>query len=178
MTPVGWAALGSFWHERGYLQEGWTGVAPGCSSPYCRRLERPGGSRSPERGGLELWQALAESAQVAACFHRLGELAHMRGNYVRAADLLNQAVARARAAGDRLTEAAALGSLGRVALDQDDLDLAANGTHQALEICRELDWPRGIADALNEIATSASTVATEAGVGLLGGSSDSTSSTG
>lgn len=121
-----------FWEVRGYIREGrnWIG----------RALE------VCPTGDLESLGVLHRDA---------GRLARAQGELDEARTHHNQALAAARAAGNRNLEALVLKDLGVVALEDKDLAEARSLSEQALAMARELDNKVCLAEALNNIGVLA-----------------------
>ncbi len=126
------AALGQFWEVRGHLGEGqgW--------------LERAL-SRWPEA------PAPARSGALSAA----GSLAYVRGEYERAATLLEESLSVRRALEDRPGVALSLHKLGRVEHYRGDFERAAALYDESLAIRRALGDARGVAWSLNSSAVLA-----------------------
>ena len=126
------ASLWRFWNVRGYLTEGrdW--------------LERTlaVADRTPSR---ELTRALSGAWM----------LAEAQGDYNRALDLHNEALAAARAIDDTWGVGQSLNNLGNIAHDQGEFDKATGYHEQALSIFRELGDRRGMGMALANLGVLA-----------------------
>jgi predicted ATPase/DNA-binding SARP family transcriptional activator len=127
------AALWWFWWARGYVREG--------------------------RDWLEQALAASDDAPVdvrARALHGAGALAEAQGDYERAEQLHEEALALYRVAGDQEGIADALTSLGQMARDHGDYDGAVRLLDEALATCRAAGDRRGTAYALIELGTVAS----------------------
>jgi non-specific serine/threonine protein kinase len=124
---VTWA-LSRFWFLRGHLAEG---------QRWLEAAIAQGEGGSPE--------ARAQALNAAATF------AGRRGDYGRAAALLEASLALQQALGDRAGSAKVLGNLGIVAQEQGDLPSAAARYARSLALYTELDDRAGMAIALNNL---------------------------
>ena len=126
------AALYSFWHTRGYLQEGREWLQ--------KLLATPGGSVSIR----------------AKVLHRAGMLAFRTGDQPAARALFENALASARTLGDKRQIAAALLGLGRlIALRQGDYAAGHRLFDEGLTIARELGDRRSEGSAIHCLAALA-----------------------
>ncbi len=126
------SALYSFWHTRGYVQEGreW----------FQRLLAAPGGS-APIR---------------AKALHRAGMLAFRSGDAAAARALFEESLSMARQSGDKLQVAATLLGLGRVvALRQGDFAAGHRLFEESLALARELEDRPAQATAIHCLAALA-----------------------
>jgi predicted ATPase/DNA-binding SARP family transcriptional activator/Tfp pilus assembly protein PilF len=127
------AALWWFWWARGHLSEG--------------------------RAWLEHVLAASDDAPVeirARALYGAGSLAEAQGDYERATQQHEEALALYRVAGDQEGIADALASLGQMARDQGNYDEAVRLLDEALATCRAAGDRRGAAYALIELGTVAS----------------------
>jgi non-specific serine/threonine protein kinase len=124
---VTWA-LSRFWFLRGHLAEG---------QRWLEAALTLGEGGSPE--------ARAQALNAAATF------AGRRGDYGRAAALLEASLALQQETGDRAGSAKVLGNLGVVAQEQGDLPRAAARYARSLALYTELDDRAGMAIALNNL---------------------------
>ncbi|MBA2557928.1 MAG: AAA family ATPase [Chloroflexi bacterium] len=115
------------------------------------------GPYGESRAWLEQALALGDGpvgARVAAEV-TLAQLAFLQGDLVRAAALGEQALARARAAGDRPRAARALLAIGQAVARQGDLGRSAQCHDEALALFRALGDARGIAQTLDHLGVVA-----------------------
>jgi tetratricopeptide (TPR) repeat protein len=125
------AALGQFWHMRGYLREG-------------RQWLEQALALSPE----------APDAARARALEGLGTLTWNQGDYAVARANLEESRALFERLGDRRSFANVLKHLGTIALNQEepDYERATALFEECLELRRALDHQRGVANSLNDLA--------------------------
>jgi ATP/maltotriose-dependent transcriptional regulator MalT len=133
-------ALGLFWYMRGYLSEG---------SAWLEALL----AQDCENVGelLPVAQQIARDVRAKA-LNSLGMLAAERGDYGRAALLVEESIALFQELGDKRGKAAALNIRGIVAKYQGDYERAIALHEECLSLQRELGNKRGVAVALNNLA--------------------------
>lgn len=125
-------ALGSFWNERGYFQEGRQWLEAGLSQR----------ERSPK-------DVLAQTLRAAA------RLAGRRGDFDRAETYAQESVALWRELGDKAQLARALNTLAAVRSERGDVAGSVAFNEEVLQISRELNDDWGIAQALSDVGWSA-----------------------
>jgi tetratricopeptide (TPR) repeat protein len=133
-------ALGRFWEMRGHLSEGQ------------RWLER----------ALSRWLEASAPARAGA-LSVAGSLAYTRGEYERAAGLLEESLSLRRALGDQRGVALSLHNLGRVAYYRGDYTAARSLCEASLETYRVVGDQAGIADLLHSLASYSITRVTTRG---------------
>jgi predicted ATPase len=126
------AALGSFWNERGYFQEGRQWLEAGINQR----------ERSPK-------DVQAQTLRAAA------RLAGRRGDFDRAEVYAQESVALWRELGDRAQLARALNTLAAVRSERGDVAGSVAFNEEVLQISRELNDEWGVAQALSDVGWSA-----------------------
>ena len=158
-------ALRRFWVVRGHWSEGraWVeralGIGAAAASPEARakalyaaavlagrQYDIETATRRTEEY-LALRTTLGDKAGIAEGLWYLGNLARWN-DLARAVSLYEQSLAFAREAGEKMTMAAALQSLGRVAREQGDLPRARTLLQEALVLARDAGGYRATTDAL------------------------------
>jgi predicted ATPase/class 3 adenylate cyclase len=122
-------ALGEYWYTHGQIREG------------TRWLER----------ALRAAPGAPDEVRAVAS-RRLGILCEQQGDLDRARELLEDALAHARAASDRALEGACLNSLAIVARSEGDLENAQLLLEQAVAIRRRIHDEAGVSSSLNNLA--------------------------
>jgi non-specific serine/threonine protein kinase len=123
------AALGGFWLERGYWDEG------------RRHLGRALGQEGAQQ---------PTAVRATALSHAAG-LASSQGDYAEACKLFEEALAIFRGIGDLKETAATLGYLGNACWRSGDCAAARRFQEEGLDICRTLGDPEGTACALHNL---------------------------
>ncbi len=156
------AALYSFWHTRGYLQEGreWFQkllAAPGGSASIrAKVLHRAGmlafrtGDQAAARAlfeeGLKIAREIGDRRQIAATLLGLGRLVALRqGDYQAGHRLFDEGLTIARELGDRRSEGAAIHCLAALARLEGDQARAVALYSESLTLRRELGDSQGVA---------------------------------
>lgn len=160
-------ALAEFWDVRGHHREAWTVIkaaleaaqpdvsvlrvrALAAASDFARSAGAVDLARSYCEEGLALSRQLGDDAGVCRALHELGEAALEDEAYDEAADLFEEAIAVARAAG--INAAGSIGNLGYVAFLQGDHERAAALSVQALALFRQRRHLSGTLIALSNLA--------------------------
>lgn len=170
------ASLWRFWEARGYVREGrlWLetllGVAddaPEACSPAVRakalsaagilawRLGDCANAGAYHTAALALDRQRADHQRIATDLNNLAAIAHGRGEYERAWELMEASLAIHRQRGDRRAVALLLKNLGAVAFDQGDFARCGSYLDESLLLRRELGDERGIASSLAACAAVA-----------------------
>jgi predicted ATPase/class 3 adenylate cyclase len=136
------AALSRFWDMRGRLREGRAWVE--ALLALAAGMEAGSGTADESPAHAE---GVRARALVAA-----GSLALWQGDYGAAETWMEQALARARVAGDQRSAARALSNLGILANIQGDPERAGACFTDSLALYRETGDRRGIASSLNNLA--------------------------
>ncbi|MCI0581124.1 MAG: tetratricopeptide repeat protein [Chloroflexi bacterium] len=160
------AALGRFWHMRGYWSEGQQRLAdilalPGVSEQMAARakaLTAAGhlafvrgdyaGARSPYEESLEIRRQLGDKTAIADSLHRVGILAEVRGDYTLAKTLQEESLALAREQENMVLVADVLHHLGVLAGLQSNYAAARSLHEDSLAIRRQVGDRWGIAWSL------------------------------
>ncbi len=149
------SALYSFWHTRGYLQEGreWFQkllATPGGSAPIrAKVLHRAGmlafragdqpAARALFEKALPIARGLGDKRQIAATLLGLGRLVALRqGDYAAGHHLFDEGLTIARELGDRRAEGSAIHCLAALARLEGDQERAVTLYTQSLFLHREL----------------------------------------
>jgi tetratricopeptide (TPR) repeat protein len=101
---------------------------------------------------LEQFRKESDKDGIAAALYGLGRVAHRRGDYRRAKELLDESLALSREMGEKHSIATALDGLGRMAHSQGDYARAAAFHAESLTLRREAGAKRGIAESLEGLA--------------------------
>lgn len=156
------ASLYSFWHTRGYSQEGreWFQkllATPGGSAPIrAKVLHRAGmlafraGDQSAARAlfeeGLAVARELGDKRQIAVTLLGLGRLVALRqGDYAVGHRLFDEGLTIARELGDRRSEGSAIHCLAALARLEGDQERAVALYTQSLSLYRELGDKQSVA---------------------------------
>jgi predicted ATPase/class 3 adenylate cyclase/Tfp pilus assembly protein PilF len=161
------AALRWFWYMKGYYGEGrrWLEAALGkdwgaaAAEARARALEGVGwlaeGQGDFDRGRAAAKEGLKLSTEaglgdvvVADFLNVLGDAARHRGDYERAAELLEKSLALHRAAGDTRGVAWSLGGLANVSSERGNYEQAKKHYEEGLALSRELDGAELLGDYL------------------------------
>lgn len=155
------AALYSFWHTRGYAQEGreWLRkilAVPGApSSVQAKALHRagmlafrgddPAGARAFFDQGLEMARRLGDQQQTAAILLGLGRLVGLRqGDYAAGHRFVDESQKIARLIGDQRLEGSAIHCLAALARLEGDYTRAVSLYMDSLNLCREVGDAGGL----------------------------------
>lgn len=162
-------ALGRFWYERSYLNEGIHWLDALLSTPralpepvratvlmWAGMLRAKQGDYVRAQGELEqslaLWQRLGDQQSIALILNILGSTARYQGDFERTTALCERAMAMAQQVGDRWITALCLYQLGYVAQHQGRLKEATVLHEQSLDLFREVGDQRRLAAALANLA--------------------------
>lgn len=162
------ASMARFWVSRGFLHEGWTWLTElrrhenQVSAHTRARLLCGIGLLAFESGeheqaevtehALAIFREHSEREDVEVCARLLGMVAAERGNYTRAAVLLDEAAGLARDRGNVVAEAEALRQRGYLAAKQAEYALAEQHLQRSLAVARQSALPRSIGFALGHLA--------------------------
>lgn len=156
------AALYSFWHTRGYLQEGreWfqklLATPGGSASVRAKVLHRAGmlafrtGDQAATRAlfeeGLKIAREVGDKRQIVANLLGLGRLVALRqGNHAAGHRLFDEGLAIARELGDRPSEGSAIHCLAALARLEGDQERAVAFYKESLTLHRDLGDERAVA---------------------------------
>ncbi len=161
------ADLTTFWHARGYLDEGraWLKAlldrtkGSGTSQQLVAQATCGAGFLAYQQGdlaqavalseqSLALYQALGDSRGVALAMRNLGSAAFHQADYAHAAEIYSECLAIFQALGDDSGAAHSLRTLAGIAKDQGDYARARALHQEALTCYRRVGDRRGVAYAL------------------------------
>ena len=163
-------ALWRFYQQRGHLQEGRAWTEEALALPETAETGRDHARALTAAGGLAYWQndyaaagswyeaavgawlATADDAGIANALYDRSFIYLIGGDRDRARAELHEALARARAAGDRLIEATILAWLGQESLLDGEPAGAVEAMEQAVALYREVGNRFHLADSLSGVA--------------------------
>lgn len=162
------ASMARFWARHGYLEEGWKWLRElrkheSAVSPVARaRLLVGVGLLTFEIGdqveamavenALNVFRELGNRDEVEASLRLLGMIENERGEFDRAAAVLDEAVALASQSGDTVREAEALRQRGYVELRRGDYGRGIPYLQRSLELLRQTGADRSVGFALGHLA--------------------------